>query len=264
MRNKISVKVIIPLILSILSIITIIIAEIFHQIYDSKQVFLIWTASIFVTISTIFIRLFLIDIEKFKQRINDTNPLSRVSLKPIRFLNFMVISMILALIATIALAFDFIIGMLLYLVTQIALIYTFSGVVALNFSKIKEDSRLQINYLVAMIFWILLIPLIYFFLIFNGIESLVVVPYVIAIGSMACVSWFGFGYKNRSLMFRLMPIIASALFVFSDTLIGNAKFGAFRIPLGFTIDITYVFNVLLMSHSMLFLKDKEGRYLLKQ
>lgn len=258
MMNTKSIRWAIPLILSILSIITIVIAEIFHQIHSSKNVPLIWLASIFVTVSTIFARFFVIDTEKFSQIIQNTNPFSKISLKPKRFLNFIVISMLIGLIATISLAFDFIIGMLFYLITQISLIISFSGILTLNVFEIKKNPDMYLKYLVSIIFWTLTIPIIYFLLIFNGLESLVVIPYVMGIGTMACISWFGLAYKERSLLFRILIAAGSILFVYSDTLIGNAKFGTFRIPLGITIDITYVIGILFISHSMLFLRDKTG------
>ena len=52
-------------------------------------------------------------------------------------------------------------------------------------------------------------------------------------------------------------IIASSLFVFSDLLIGNARYGVIRIDIYFLIDITYVLNILLMSHVQLFLNLKK-------
>jgi hypothetical protein len=167
----------------------------------------------------------------------------------------MVISMLIGLIATISLAYDFIIGMILYLITQICLIISFSGILSVNVFKIKKKPDLYMNYLFSIIFWTLAIPIIYFFLIFNGLESLIVIPYVMAIGTMACISWFGLAYKKRALLFRILIAVGSVLFVFSDTLIGNAKFGPFRIPLGITIDITFLLSILFISHSMLFLHD---------
>lgn len=263
MMNIKSIRWTIPLILSILSIITIVTAEILHQIENSKNVPLIWLASIFVTVSTIFVRFFVIDTEKFSQVIQNTNPLSNISLKPKRFLNFIVISMLIGLVATISLAFDFIIGMIFYLITQISLIISFSGILTINVFEIKKNPDIYLKYLFSIIFWTLAIPIIYFFLIFNGLESLVVIPYVMAIGMMACISWFGLAYNGRSLLFRIIIPVGAVLFVFSDTLIGNAKFGTFRIPLGIAIDITYVMSILFISHSMLFLQDKAGNFAIK-
>jgi hypothetical protein len=55
-----------------------------------------------------------------------------------------------------------------------------------------------------------------------------------------------------------MIVTASGLFVFSDTLIGNSRYGQFDINLNILIDVTYVLNIFLMSHAILFLKDSSG------
>ena len=55
-----------------------------------------------------------------------------------------------------------------------------------------------------------------------------------------------------------MIVVAAILFVFSDSLIGNAKYGSVPLGLNQLIDITYVLNILLMSHAVLFLKDASG------
>ncbi|MFX1248733.1 MAG: hypothetical protein ACFFB2_17545 [Promethearchaeota archaeon] len=54
-------------------------------------------------------------------------------------------------------------------------------------------------------------------------------------------------------------VIASLLFVFSDTLVGNARYGLIRIEMDQLIDVTYVLNIVLMSHAILFLKDPSGQ-----
>jgi hypothetical protein len=82
---------------------------------------------------------------------------------------------------------------------------------------------------------------------------------VVAIGTMACISWLGLGYKDRSPTFRWMIVASSLLFVFSDTLIGNARYGLVHLELNQLIDVTYVLNIMLMSHSVLFLKDSSGQ-----
>ena len=60
---------------------------------------------------------------------------------------------------------------------------------------------------------------------------------------MACISWFGLGYNQRSKFFRYMMVIASGFFVFSDLLIGNVRYGQIRIDIYLLIDITYVINI---------------------
>jgi hypothetical protein len=167
--------------------------------------------------------------------------------------------MVIGLISTIIIAFDFIYGMLSYLLMQICLIISFSGISFISPSVNLNHLELRHNFITSVVFWTIFIPVVFFVFIFNGVESLVVVPYVITIGLIACISWFGLGYNQRSKVFRWMIVAASALFVFSDALIGNANYGQFHIETYLLIDITYVLNILLMSHVILFLNDASSR-----
>ncbi|MFX0007464.1 MAG: lysoplasmalogenase family protein [Promethearchaeota archaeon] len=253
MINKRSMRMILPIILGISGFVMIIVSEVINQIQGSKILIIAWLASILVTISTLIIRFYSLDSINFKQIIQKTNPVENRQLNPNRFLNWIVIAMIVGLVATIVIAYDFIIGMIIYLLMQISLIVAFSGIVIINPSIQLSHPKLRKIFLISLIFWIIFIPLVFFILVWNGTESLIVVPYVIAIGSMACISWFGLAYNQRSKIFRYFIVIASSLFVFSDLLIGNARYGTLHIDLNLLIDITYVLNILLMSHAQLFL-----------
>jgi hypothetical protein len=252
MKNK-QLKTILPTILGICGFIMILISEIINQVQGSKILIIAWSASILVTISTFIIRFYSIEPENFKEIIQNTNPVENRQLKPLRFLNWIVISMIVGIIATIVIAYDFIIGMVIYLLMQITLIIAFSGIVFINPSVQLSHPKLRKIFLISIIFWIIFIPVVFFIFVWNGTESLIVVPYVIAIGTMACISWFGVAYNQRSKLFRYFIVIASSLFVFSDLLIGNSRYGTIQIDLYFLIDITYVLNILLMSHAQLIL-----------
>ena len=252
-----SKRVTIPLLLGSLGFLTILLSEFINQSQGSKIVEITWLASVLITLSTLVIRFYSIDSEKFDEIISITYPVKDQKLSSQRYLNWLVIAMVIGLLATITIHFDFIAGMLVYLVMQVALMVAFSGIFTLKPSN-NLNSDLRNNFLISIIFWVILIPVVYIFLVFNGPDSLIVVPYVIAIGLMSCFSWFGFGYRERSLIFRLLPIIASGLFVFSDTLIGNSRYGQFDINLNILIDVTYVLNIFLMSHAILFLKDSSG------
>lgn len=253
MNYKQSKRIILPIILGTSGFIMILISEIINQIHGSKILIIAWLASILVTISTFTIRFYVINPENFKQVIQKTNPIATHQLKPIRFLNWIVIAMTIGLVATVVIAYNFIIGMIIYLLMQISLIIAFSGIIIIRPSVQKKDPSLHKIFFISIIFWIVFIPLVFFIFVWNGTESLIVVPYVIAIGSMACISWFGIGYNQRSKLFRYLIVIASSLFVFSDLLIGNARYGMIHIDIYLLIDITYVLNIFLMSHAQLFL-----------
>ncbi|MHA2281098.1 MAG: hypothetical protein ACXAC5_09630 [Promethearchaeota archaeon] len=255
MNLKLSDKKMLPLIIGIAGFITILISEIINQVQGSKIVFIAWLASILITISTLIIRFYSIDPKKFEDIINGTNPVDTHQLKPNRFLNWIVISMIIGLIATITIHYDFIIGVIVYLLMQFSLIIAFSGIFSIGPRVPLSHPKLRRVFITSVIFWAIFIPVIFIVFVWSDTESLIVIPYVAAIGSMACISWFGLGYTQRSIIFRIMIVIASAIFVFSDLLIGNARYGRFQIDIYFLIDITYVLNILLMSHAILFLKN---------
>jgi hypothetical protein len=249
---------IIPSILGIAGFITILISELINQIQGSKIVFVTWLASILVTISTLVIRFYSVDLNVFEDIIHKTNPVDNHQLKPKRFLNWIVISMILGLLATILIHFDFIIGVLVYLLMQFSLIIAFSGILFVGPRIPLGYPKLGRIFKKSVVFWTIFIPVIFIVFVWNGTESLIVIPYVAAIGAMACISWFGLGYNQRSKLFRWMIIAASSLFVFSDLLIGNSRYGQFHVDIYFLIDMTYVLNILLMSHAILFLRDAAG------
>ncbi len=258
MINQRSKRFILPMILGSMGFLTILISELIVQIQGSKIVEVTWFASFLIMVSTIIIRFYSIHPKRFDQIIQNTNPVGRQRLPSLRFLNWIAVAMVIGLIATVTIAHDFIIGMFVYLIMQICLIISFSGLISFRPAVLLADSKLRRSFIMSLVFWVIAIPLIYFILIYSGTESLVVVPYVITIGTMACISWFGLGYDQRSRVFRWMMVAASLLFVFSDTLIGNARYGQIRIELNQLIDITYVLNILLMSHAILFLKDGSG------
>ncbi|MFX1387295.1 MAG: lysoplasmalogenase family protein [Promethearchaeota archaeon] len=253
-----------PFILGITGLLLIIISEIINQIQGSKILIIAWSASILITISTFIIRFYSIDPKRFEEIIQDTNPIENRQLHPQRFLNWIVIAMVIGLTATIVIAYDFIIGMIVYLLMQFSLIIAFSGIFFIGPSVQVNHPKIRRIYLISIIFWSIFVPAVFFIFVWNGVESLIVVPYVIALGSMACISWFGLGYKERSKKFRYMMVIASGLFVFSDLLIGNARYGLFHIDFYLLIDITYVLNILLMSHDQLFLRDVSGLIAIKR
>ncbi|MFX1283950.1 MAG: lysoplasmalogenase family protein [Promethearchaeota archaeon] len=251
-------RFILPMILGSMGFLTILVSEVIVQIQGSKIVQVTWLASFLIMVSTIIIRFYSIDPKHFDEIIQTTNPMESQHLKSLRFLNWIVLAMVIGLIATITIAFDFFVGVLIYLVMQVCLIVSFSGIISLRPSVLLANPKLRKSFITSLVFWMVAAPLIYFVLIYSNAESLLVIPYVIAIGTMACISCFGLGYDQRSKAFRWMMIAASLLFVFSDTLIGNARYGQVSFKLNQLIDITYVLNILLMSHAILFLKDGSG------
>jgi hypothetical protein len=251
-------RFLIPFILGSLGFLTILLSEFIVFDQGKKIVEVTWLASLFIVISVFVIRFYSVDGSRVDQIMKETNPLKSIELNPQRYLNWMLISMIVGFAATVTIAFDFVYGMIVYLVMQVCLVFSFSGIITINPLKFRTNSNLFRKVLFFVFFWIILIPAIFLILVFNGPDSLIVVPYVIAIGIMACISWFGLVYDRRSRLFRWLIVIATGLFVFSDSLIGNSRYGTFEISLNFLIDITYVLNIFLLSHAILFLRGVQG------
>jgi hypothetical protein len=258
MTSYSSKRFLIPFIMGSLGFLTILLSEFIVFDQGKKIVEVTWLASLFIVISTLIIRFYSIDGSRVNQIIKETNPLKTSELNPQRYLNWTVISMIVGFLATIIIAFDFIYGVLIYLVMQLCLVVSFSGIITIKPLKFRTIPNLFRKVQFFILFWLILIPAIYFIFIFSGTDSIIVVPYVIAIGIMACISWFGLVYDQRSRPFRLLIVIATGLFVFSDSLIGNDRFSTFEISLNYLIDITYVLNIFLLSHAILFLRGAQG------
>lgn len=258
MIRQYSTKLLIPIILGSMGFLSILISELIVLVQGEKIVEVTWLASALIMISTFTIRFYSINPDKFDQIIQSTNPVEGIELHSLRFLNWIVVAMVIGLVATVTIASDFIMGVLVYLVMQICLIISFSGIFSLKPSELLSDPDLRRSSIISLSFWIIVIPAIYFILVYSGPESLIVIPYVIVIGVMAFISWFGLGYNQRSRTFRGLIVAASFLFVFSDSLIGNARYGLVPLELNYLIDVTYVLNNLLMSHAVLFLKDTSG------
>ncbi|MHA2031334.1 MAG: lysoplasmalogenase family protein [Candidatus Kariarchaeaceae archaeon] len=247
-----------PFYAGLLGLFAIILSKIVEFVWGDKVHPIAWVASGLIMTSTLIIRFYSIDEEKFEQIIRESNPTDS-ELKPKRFLDWLTIAMIIGLFATITIHYNFIAGMIVYLFMQIALITAFSGIFVINPKIAFRDPALRTISRISAIFWILYIVIVYTVFVYSGSDSLIVVPYVIFLGIMAHLTWYGFSY-DRTPLFRYMIVVASAVFVFSDSLIGNDVYGETKVneKLFHTIDITYVLNIFLMSQAILFLKDKSG------
>ncbi len=253
-----SSRFLIPFILGSIGFLTVLFSEYIVIDQGEKIVEVSWLASLFVVLSTLIIRFYSLDSKRVNQIMIESNPLKAYELNPTRYLNWMVVSMLVGLIATITIHSNFIYGMLVYLLMQFCLIVAFSGIITVNPLKYRINPGAFRKIVIALFLWVILIPTIYLVLVYSDVDSLIVVPYVVAIGIMACISWFGLIYNRRSGLFRWLMIIATGLFVFSDTLIGNDQYGTSKINLGYLIDVTYVLNIFLLSNAVLFLRSKLG------
>lgn len=254
-----SKKFSVPFTLSLIGLFFILLSKYIELSTGTKIYAIAWTSSFFIMVSMLFIRFYSLDMNKFVSIIIYTNPFKDALLHPRRFVDGMVLAMMVGLFATVSIYYNFIIGMLAYLCMHVCLLYAFSGITDVKTFSLLKKNHFKSFTIFTLIFWTVVITGVYIIFVFNGPKSFIVIPYVIALGSMAHFSWYGLPYKDRSKVFRFMIILASAIFVFSDSLIGNNMFGSIKLDVLYPlIDITYVINIFLMSQSILFLKDTQG------
>jgi hypothetical protein len=206
---------------------------------------------VLVLLSTLLLRFWSVDEGRFTAAVESSNPVPAVSLHPRRYLNWLVAAMAVGLIATVVIQSNFFLGAGIYLLMQICFIITFSGILHLHPRRILESPELKRPSLITTLFWLIVTPLIFVFFVYNGPFSLVVAPYVAALGLMAAVVWLGLGYGERPLSFRVLAAFGAASFVFSDSLIGHMVFVNPDTSLQMLISPTYVLAIILLSHALL-------------
>jgi hypothetical protein len=197
------------------------------------------------------LRFWSVDEARLAAAVESSNPVSAAALQPRRYLNWLVAAMVVGLIATVVIQSNFFLGAGIYLLMQICLIITFSGILHLNPRRILNSPELKRPSLITTLFWLIVTPLIFVFFVYRGPFSLVVAPYVAALGLMATVVWLGLAYGKRPLSFRVLAAIGAASFVFSDSLIGHMVFVNQDTPLQMLISPTYVLAIILLSHALL-------------
>ena len=244
-------RVLLPLVLVIVAFGIVLVAEWLRVQSGERPLPVYWSASVLVLLSTLLLRFWSVDEVRFAAAVESSNPMPTVSLHSRRYLNWLVAAMVVGLIATVVIQSNFFLGAGIYLLMQICLILTFSGILYLSPRRILASSELKRPSLITTLFWLILTPLIFVLFVYNGAFSLVVAPYVAALGLMAAVVWLGLGYGKRPLSFRILAAVGAASFVFSDSLIGHMVFVNPDTPLQMLISPTYVLAIILLSHALL-------------
>lgn len=245
-------RAIIPLGLSILALLVILLAESIRIRTGERPLPIAWSASGIILVATVFLRWWVIDEPRWATAVQATNPLPDAPLHPRRYLNMMVVSMAVGLTATIGIAQNFYLGAGIYLIMHICLMAAHSGIVHLQPRRLLNSPVLRRPSLATTLFWLVITPLIYILFVYNGPMTLIVAPYVAALGLMAAVVYLGLAYGERPLAFRLLAAAGATSFVFSDALIGHMVFVNPETPLVFLISPTYVLAIILLSQAALF------------
>ncbi len=251
------------LLLTCIIAITVLILEISRIIiftFTSEAIFLLYiSSSILISLAAITIRMFIIDSQKFMSVINETdihgsNKKSSVKiLKPIRYLNLMPIAMIICSLADYTMTIDFIFGMLIFLVAQILYILAFSGIIHLGLKTLFSKETRVLN-LSSIIIMTIIIIILYVTTIYSpeDITTLLVVPYIILLAIMALITYFGLGYKTRSLKFRLMLCGGGTFFVITDAFMAISTFYTPIYAGALWIGGTYLIAVFMLQVAILF------------
>ncbi|MCB8983544.1 MAG: hypothetical protein H6659_06955 [Ardenticatenaceae bacterium] len=244
-------RAIIPWGLSILAFVVILLAESIRIRTGERPLPVAWSASGMVLAAVVVLRWWTVDEGRFETAVQATNPLPDLPLHPRRYLNVIVAAMVVGLVATVAITWNFYLGAGIYLVMHLCLMAAFSGILHLQPRRIWRSVVLRRPSLLTS-FWLIVTPLVYVLFVYNGPLTLIVAPYVAALGLMALVVWLGLAYRQRPLLFRVAAALGAASFVFSDALIGHMVFVDPETPLVFLISPTYVLAIILLSQSLLF------------
>ncbi|MFX1534720.1 MAG: lysoplasmalogenase, partial [Promethearchaeota archaeon] len=212
----------------------------------------------------------LFDPNKFSSVILDTDihtsseNTSEKTLIPLRFLNLMPITMITCSLADLLIAIEFILGMLTFVVAQILYIIAYSGIIHLNPKTVFTGNKKSLA-LVSTIGWIVISTLIYIILIFSpeDILTLFVIPYVIVLTLMVIITFFGLGYINRSLNFRLGLCGGAIFFLISDTILAFNRFNTPIYGASMLIGPTYLLAVFMLQFAILFLRFSDGSSIMR-
>jgi len=245
-------RVVVPLGLSILAFVVILLAESIRIGTGERPLPIAWSASGLVLAAVVVLRWWTVDVGRFETAVQSTNPLPDLPLHPRRYLNMMAAAVAVGLIATVVIAQNFYLGAGAYLIMHLCLMAAFSGILHLQPRRILNSAALRRPSLITSLFWLITTPLVYIFFVYNGPPTLIVAPYVAALGLMALVVWLGLAYKQRPLLFRALAAMGAASFVFSDALIGHMVFVNPDTPLVFLISPTYVLAIILLSQALLF------------
>ncbi len=237
--------------LMILAFAIILIAEAIHMRRGERLLPLAWTASVIVLISTVLWRFWAIDESRWADLIQNTNTVDTAPLSPRHYLNMMGLAMLVGLVATVTIYQNFFLGAGVYFVMQLCLIAAYNGILHLSPRKIWTSAHLRQPSLLIGLFWLIITPLVFVLFVYNGNRSLIVAPYVMALGVMALVVSLGLAYGERPFRFRSLATLGASLFFFSDAIIGHTVFVNPNTSWIYLISPTYVLAIILLSHASL-------------
>jgi hypothetical protein len=248
-------RAIVPLGLSLLAFIVILVAESIRIRTGERPLPVAWSASVIALVATFLLRYWVIEEATFAAAVHATNPLPDTPLHPRRYLNMLLVAMIVGLIATVSIYQNFFVGAGIYLVMQICLIAAFSGILHLRPGRFLASPVLRRPSLATTLLWLIITPLVFILFVYNGPITLIVAPYVAALGLMAAVVYLGLAYRGRPLLFRALAALGATSFVFSDAIIGHMVFVNPDTGWVTLISPTYVLAILLLSQAVLFWPD---------
>jgi hypothetical protein len=240
-----------------ITFIMVIVHEAVRHITGSPIMAIDWAANALMVITSFYIRGH-VDEKKYRKAVMESVPDGR-QVNPLRFINGMPGAMVVGLAAEITIRYNFIAGMILYLVMQVLLIYSFTGILPFRFSDFRNGESRN-YYRVITVLWLLVPGTLFYLFIHNGLQTSIVIPYMLILCVMTIVTYFAYSLGQRPLVFRLAPAAASTLFVISDILVGYVAFNNPVNKCYAAISMTYITAMLLFNVTILFLKTKNDEY----
>lgn len=214
-----------------------------------------WAANALMVATSLFIRA-RVDEDRFRRAVMEAVPEGR-PVNPMRFVNGMPAAIAVSFAAAIAIRYNFIAGMILYLAMQVLLIYSFTGIHPFDLRQVL-GGRLRVYYTAVVVLWLLAPAALFYLFIHNGLQTIVVVPYMLFLSAMTMMTYFAFALTKRPFLFRLAPVIASTMFVASDIMVGYDAFRNTADKCYAAISMTYITAMLLFNITILFLKTGKG------
>ncbi len=242
-----------------ITLILVIIHEAVRYYTGSPIMVIDWAANALMVATSFYIRGH-VNVEQYRRAVLESVPETR-TVDPRRFINGMPAAMTVGLVASITIRYNFIAGMILYLAMQVLLIYTFSGIVPLGLRDFNSgESRGYYRTVTLLAF---LVPgALFCQIIYNGLQSLVVVPYMLLLCAMAVMTYAALAVAGRPPLFRAAPAAAATFFIASDLLVGYVAFHNPADKYYASISMTYIIAMVLFNITILFLKNRNGEYIL--
>lgn len=237
--------------LSIFSFVMGFLREFLLSISPETFIAIAFTPSIYVTVSSLYIRFFCLNANVIDEDLRSSDLLDG-GLNPNRFYNMMPLAAITCTIADIIIVFSIIGGVISFLIAQILFTIAYSGII--HFKFYNNSNKINKNVCIILLVWTI-IPIILFFLFIfkpDNFLSYFVIPYIFLLALNGLITSFGVLYSKRNVNLRLFLMIGSISFFISDSILGYSIFNGSFLFSNYMVGITYILAIVLIQHAIIF------------